>query len=401
MSKKSVRFVLAAALIGCLFVASPVLYGQKLDETTLKSLTYREIGPTRQSGRFVDFAWNPKEPKTFYAATASGHLWKSLDNGFTWAPQFTNEKVFSIGDVAVAPSDPKIVWVGTGEANNSRSSYWGNGMYKSMDAGETWTHMGLDKSHHIGAIEIHPTNPDILYVAALGHLYSENPERGLYKTTDGGRSWTKVLDIVVKGKNIGVVDCVMHPTDPDTLYAATFDKVRKPYTYNLGGPGSRIYKTTDAGKTWTKLGGGLPDGMLGRIGLDIFLRNPDIVYACIENANKKDMSDEERYQELLADKSSRGMIDGEIYRSDDGGETWRKVNADDQNIGGGPGYYYGQIIVDPNDDQGGRPLPLDRSRGLRPYPDRVRPRPGRDLGRGQELVPSRLSITGPVLCRGR
>ena len=200
MSKKSVRFVLAAALIGCLFVASPVLYGQKLDETTLKSLTYRKIGPTRQSGRFVDFAWTPKEPKTFYAATASGHLWKSLDNGFTWSPLFTNEKVFSIGDVAVAPSDPKIVWVGTGEANNSRSSYWGNGMYK----------------------------------------------------------------------------------------------------------------TTDAGKTWIKLGGGLPDGMLGRIGLDIFLRNPDIVYACIENANKKDMSDEERYQELLADKSSRGMI---IYKN--------------------------------------------------------------------------------------
>jgi photosystem II stability/assembly factor-like uncharacterized protein len=343
--------LLGVLLCGLVLSAVPLLSAQPLQESLFKSLTYREIGPTRQSGRFVDFAWTPKEPKTFYAATASGHLWKSIDNGITWDPLFTNEKVFSIGDVGVAPSDPKIVWVGTGEANNSRSAYWGNGIYKSTDAGKTWTHMGLDESHHIGAIEIHPSDPDVVYVAALGHLYSENEERGLYKTTNGGKTWAKVLDVVVKGKQIGVVDCVMHPTDPDVLYAATFDKVRKPYTYNLGGPGSRIYKTTDGGKTWAKLGGGLPEGMLGRIGLSIFLRNPDIVYACVENANKKGMSEEERHQELLNDKASRGMIDGEIYRSENGGATWTKVNADDQNIGGGPGYYYGQIIVDPNDDK--------------------------------------------------
>ena len=351
MLKISKKSLVILVLVGCFLAAAGGVLAQKLDEKALKDFTYREIGPTRQSGRFVDFAWNEKEPYTFYAATASGHLWKTVNNGTTLEPIFTNEKVFSIGDVAITPSDPKIVWVGTGEANNSRSSYWGDGMYKSTDAGKTWVHMGLDESHHIGAIEIHPTNPNILYVAALGHLYSDNPERGLYKTTNGGKTWDKVLDIVVKGKNIGVVDCVMHPTNPDILYAATFDKVRKPYTYNLGGPGSRIYKTTDAGKTWKKLGGGLPEGMLGRIGLDIYLRNPDIVYACIENANKKDMSEEDRYQELLADKASRGMIDGEIYRSDDGGDTWKKVNAEDENIGGGPGYYYGQIIVDPNDDQ--------------------------------------------------
>ncbi len=350
MHKSSTKFVWAAVLIGCLLTA-PGLLGQKLDQNILKSFDYREIGPTRQSGRFVDFAWTPKEPKTFYAATASGHLWKTMDNGYTWTIQFTNEKVFSIGDVAVALSDPKIVWVGSGEPNNSRSSYWGNGMYKSEDAGKTWTHMGLDESHHIGAIEMHPTNPDILYVAALGHLYSENPERGLYKTTDGGKTWAKVLDVIVKGKNMGVVDCVMNPSNPEVLYASTFDKVRKPHTYNLGGPGSRIYKTTDGGENWTMLGGGLPTGMLGRIGLSIYLRNPNIVYACIENANKPGMSEDERYQELLADKASRGMIDGEVYRSDDAGATWTKVNAGDQNIGGGPGYYYGQIIVDPNDDK--------------------------------------------------
>ncbi|MFO7867134.1 MAG: hypothetical protein R6V02_10045 [Candidatus Aminicenantes bacterium] len=341
--------ILALALLAGSLTFSVDASAQQLDENILKSVHYREIGPTRQGGRFVDYAWNEKEPNTFYLATASGHLWKTVDNGISYKPLFTHEEVFSIGSVAVTPSDPKIVWVGSGEANNSRSSYWGNGMYKSTDGGETWTHMGLDESHHIGAIEIHPENPDILYVAALGHLYSENPERGLYKTTDGGKTWTKSLDVVVRGKHIGAVDCVMSPGNPDVLYAATYDKERKPYTFNLGGPGSRIYKTTDAGATWTQLKGGLPEGMLGRIGLDVYLRNPDIVYAVIENANKPGMSDEERYQELQNDLSSSGMIDGEVYRSDNAGETWRKVSPDDQSIGGAPGYYYGKIIIDPND----------------------------------------------------
>jgi len=155
----------------------------------------------------------------------------------------------------------------------------------------------------------------------------------------------------VKGKNIGVVDCVMHPENPDILYAATFDKVRKPHTYNLGGPGSRIYKSTDGGKTWNKLGGGLPEGMLGRIGIDIYKKNPSVLYTTIENANKKSMSDEERYQELIADKSSRGMIGGEVYRSDDDGQTWKKASPDGENIGGAPAYYYGQIFIDPNNDK--------------------------------------------------
>lgn len=345
------KFVVIMVLLCILSLTAPGVISQQLDKSLLKNINYREIGPTRQSGRFVDFAWNEKEPYTFYAATASGGLWKTVNNGTTFTVLFTNEKVFSIGDVAVTPSNPKIVWVGTGEANNSRSSYWGDGIYKSIDAGKTWKHMGLKESHHIGAIEIHPSNPDIVYVAALGHLYSENEERGLYKTTDGGKTWKNVLAIVDHGKNIGVVDCVMDPTNPEVLYAATYDKVRKPYTFNLGGPGSGIYKTTDGGKNWKKLGGGLPTGMLGRIGIDVYKRNPNIVYTCIENANKKGMSDEDRYQELLQDKASRGMIDGEIYRSDDAGETWEKVSPDGQSVGGGPGYYYGQIIIDPNDDK--------------------------------------------------
>jgi hypothetical protein len=341
-------FILAAL---CVLLAFSETFSQTLDKDLLKNLNYREIGPTRQSGRFVDFAVVQQEPTTFYAATASGHLWKTINNGITFEPMFENERIFSIGDVAVAPSNPDIVWVGSGEANNSRSSYWGDGVYKSTNAGKTWKNMGLKESHHIGRIVIHPKNPDIVYVAALGHLYSMNPERGLYLTTDGGKNWKKILGPVVRDRHIGVVDVVMDPTNPDILYAATYDKERLPWTFNLGGPGSGIHKTTDGGKTWKKLGGGLPNGMLGRIGIDVYLRNPNILYACIENANKKDMADEERYQELRAGKSSLGMIDGEVYRSDDAGETWRKVNADDQNIGGAPGYYYGQIRIDPNDDQ--------------------------------------------------
>lgn len=339
------------AVFCCILIALPEAYGQQANVELLKNLKYRGIGPTRQSGRFVDFAVPVQQPYTFYAATASGGLWKTTNNGQTFEPIFEHENVFSIGDVAVAPSDPNIVWGGSGEANNSRSSYWGDGVYKSTDAGKTWKNMGLKESHHIGRIIIDPKNPDIVYVAALGHLYSENPERGLYKTIDGGKSWNKALDVVVRGKNIGVVDVVMDPINNNILYASTYDKVRKPWSFNLGGPGSAIYKSTDAGKTWTKLGGGLPTGMLGRIGIDVYMKNPNILYATIENANKPGMSDEEREQELLNDKSSSGMIDGEVYRSDDAGVTWKKVSPDGQSIGGSPGYYYGQIRIDPNDDK--------------------------------------------------
>ncbi len=342
--------VLIAVSAGGFSWPAPV-EAQTLSEDHLSAFTYRSIGPTRQSGRFVDFAVPSQLPGTFYAATGSGHLWKTENHGLTYEILFDNEDVYSIGDITVAPSDPNILYLGSGEANNSRSTYWGDGVYRSTDAGQTWTNIGLPESHHIGRIVVHPSDPNTLYVAALGHLYSENPERGLYKTTNGGRSWDQVLAPVVNGKTIGVVDVAMDPRDPDVLYAATFDKVRVPFSYDLGGPGSRVYKTTDGGDNWEMLTGGLPMGMLGRIGISIYLRNPDIVYLNIENANKPDMSDEERYQELLDHKPSRGMIDGEVYRTDDAGASWRKVNPDDQPIGGGPGYYYGQIIVDPNDDQ--------------------------------------------------
>ncbi len=351
ISKK--RFSMTAALGLCfifIFFLSDAL-SQPLSEELLSSFQYRSIGPTRQSGRFVDFAVPEQQPYTFYAATASGGLWKTTNNGITFESIFDHENVFSIGAIAVAPSDPNIVWVGTGEANNSRSSYWGDGVYKSTDSGKTWKNMGLKESHHIGRIVIHPRNPEIIYVAALGHLYSENEERGLYKTTNGGKTWKKVLDVISDGKHIGVADVAVNPRNPDILYAATYDKERKPWTFNLGGPGSGIHKTTDGGKTWTKLGGGLPAGMLGRIGIDIYRKNPDILYATIENANKPGMSDEERLEELRGGKSSQGMIGGQVYRSDDAGLSWKKVSPDDQSVGGAPAYYYGQIRIDPNDDQ--------------------------------------------------
>jgi photosystem II stability/assembly factor-like uncharacterized protein len=325
------------------------LGAQALTPDVLKAFVFRNIGPTRQSGRFVDFAVPELETTTLYAATGSGGLWKSVNNGITWESIFDNQAVISIGDIAVAPSNSNIVWVGTGEATTSRSTYWGDGVYKSTDGGKTWTNMGLKESHHIGRIIVDPKNPDIVYVAALGHLYSENPERGLFKTVDGGKTWAKSLDVKIGDRAIGACDVVMDPRNSKVLYAASYDKERKPWTFNLGGPGSGIYKTIDAGATWTKLTNGLPGGMLGRIGIDVAPLNPDVVYANIENANKPGMSDEERLKELRAGKSSAKMIGEEVYRSDDAGKTWRKVSPDGQAIGGGPGYYYMQIRVDPND----------------------------------------------------
>ncbi|MEJ2538517.1 MAG: hypothetical protein P8188_00820 [Gemmatimonadota bacterium] len=346
---RGVGLLCATLALMPLAAPSPAL-AQTPGPETFTALDYRSIGPTRQSGRFVDIAVPRQQPHTFYIATASGHLWKTENRGITFEVLFDDRPdVFSIGAIAVAPSDPDILYLGSGEGNNSRSSYWGNGVYKSTDAGESWTNVGLPESHHIGRVVIHPDDPDVVYVAALGHLYSENEERGLYKTTNGGGSWTKVLGPQVEGKHIGVVDVVMDPTNPEVLYAATFDKVRLPFTYDLGGPGSRIYKTTDGGDSWEMLTNGLPQGMLGRIGIDIYERDPNILYATIENANKEGMSDEERYQELLDHKSSRGMIGGEVYRSDDAGESWYKTHSDSLDIGGGPAYYYGQIIIDPND----------------------------------------------------
>ena len=318
-------------------------------ESMLARFDYREIGPTRQGGRVVTFGVSTQNPKTFFVGAGPGGVWKTVNNGTSFVPVFDDGNTTSIGDIAVAPSDDNIVWIGTGEANIRNSTYYGDGVYKSTDGGETWTHVGLTESHHIGRVLIHPTDPNTVYVAAQGHLYSENPERGVYKTTDGGVTWEKSLDLVVDGIHVGATEVVMNPEDPDLLYAAGYQRFRRPWTMSGAGPGSAIFRSKDGGASWHRLAYGLPDGMLGKIGLAIYPRDPRIVYARIENANSPEVSEELRREELGEGRPASGEVYGtEVYRSDDGGDSWRKVSADGANIGGRDNYY-GQIIVDPND----------------------------------------------------
>jgi photosystem II stability/assembly factor-like uncharacterized protein len=348
----SKTMILIVSFLTALLVLPQSSLSQTVGSEILEAANYRSIGSTRHGGRFVDFAVYEKNPAVFYAALASGGLWKTVNNGLTFEPVFDTQNVICIGDVAIDPNNPDVVWVGSGEANNSRTSYYGDGIYKSTDGGKSWKHMGLKNSQHIGRIIVHPKNPDIVWVASLGPLYSENEERGVYKTTNGGKTWKRVLEVINNGKHIGIVDLAIDPSNPDIMYASAYDKVRKPWTFNNGGPGSGIYKTTDGGSKWTKLVTGLPSGMIGRIGLDISRSNPGIVYANIENCNIDGVTDEERYNQLLNGIPPQGREKGaEVYRSDDKGNTWKKVSPDGREIGGGPGYYYQQIRVDPNDPE--------------------------------------------------
>ena len=228
----------AAVVVMAVVVFAGDFSAQALPPEVLKAFSYRAIGPTQQGGRFTDIAVPELEPWTIYASTGSGGLWKSVNKGRRGSRSSTTSRSFRSATSPSPPSNPNIVYVGTGEANTSRSTYWGDGVYKSADAGKTWANVGLKDTHHIGRMVIHPKNPDIVYVAALGQLYSQNDERGVFKTIDGGKTWTKSLDVKADGRTIGAVDIVMDPVKPETLYAATYDKERKPWTFNLGGPGS-------------------------------------------------------------------------------------------------------------------------------------------------------------------
>ena len=258
LSKKSnFGFVLLFILAPLVIVSeSP---SQALAPDSLKAVTYRSIGPTAQSGRFVDFAVPQQEPFTFYAATGSGGLWKTVNNGTASRRFSTTKRSFPSATSPWLRPIPSL-WVGTGEANNSRCTYWGDGVYKSTDAGKTWKNMGLKESHHIGRIVIHPTNPDIVYVAALGHLYTENPDRGLYKTTDGGKTWTKAFwTSTVSGRSIGVVDVVMDPANPEVLLRRDLRQAPQALDLPDRRPRQRHLQTDRRRrKTWTKLDGGLP-----------------------------------------------------------------------------------------------------------------------------------------------
>lgn len=336
----------AMAAAGMALLAAPgAQTPDPFNEHLVGAFTYRNLGPFRVGARISDIAVPPGPARdrlyTFYVSSWSGGVWKTTNNGTTFTPVFDDQSTLSIGAVTVAPSNPDIVWVGTGDAFTSRSSYAGDGVYKSTDAGATWANMGLADSQHIARIAIDPTNPDVVYVAAMGHLYSNNAERGVFKTTDAGATWRKALYV---NERVGIIDLAMDPGNPRVLYAAAYDKQRLPWQLVNGGPDSAIYKTTDAGGTWTKLGGGLPTGRIGRIGLALYPRNPDIVYAVVENDNPRPGT--------TPDPSGRvTTIGGEVYRTSDAGHTWTKMNAAGDNVSGKGPYYFSQIRVDPNNDQ--------------------------------------------------
>ena len=294
------------------------------DSVLVRSLAFRSIGPAVMSGRISDIAVvvDPKAPRArvgtvIYVAAATGGVWKTSNGGVNWAPVFDSVRTGSVGAIAVAPSDPSVVWVGTGEANNMRSSSWGTGVYKSTDAGKTWSAAMLPTSQHVGKIVIDPRDANVVYVAAVGPLWAPGGERGLFKTTDGGKSWTNLKEI---SKYTGFTEIAMDPSNPDVLYAASLERERREYGFLPAGPETGIFKTTDAGRTWTQLKDGLPTGDLGRIGLSVCKSKPTTVYATIH-----------------AKPPAAGL-----YRSEDGGATWKQMNDQD-----GTAWYYSQVRCDP------------------------------------------------------
>jgi photosystem II stability/assembly factor-like uncharacterized protein len=323
MLKKTLSFLFALA------ICSPVAFAQNLSSETLNGLQLRNIGPAAMSGRVVDLAVVNKDPYTFYVATATGGIWKTTNNGVTMKPVFENESTHSIGAIAVNQEHTNIVWAGSGSRANRQSSSWGDGIYKSSDSGETWKNMGLKDSHHIGRVALHPTDSNTVYVAAMGHLWGPNNERGLYKTTNGGKTWERQIFV---NDDTGVVDVTIDPSNPEIVYAATYQRRRKPFGFHGGGPGSGLHKSTDGGKTWKELRNGLPEGDYGRIGISIFQKDPNIVYASVEQGFQYNAST--AYNERRAG----------LYRSKDKGESWEFMSDWNPRP-----MYASQPLVDPSD----------------------------------------------------
>src|ERR1035437_4644764 len=257
-------------------------------------------------------------------------------------PRGSQSRIASVGTVAVAPSDANLVWVGTGDNSLTRSAYYGDGVYKSTDGGTTWAHMGLRDSQNVASIVIHPTNPDIVWIAALGHLSSPNQERGVFQTTDGGKTWKKQLYV---NDTTGAVDLVVDRRDPNVLYAAMYDAIRYPWYIVEARPGGGLFKTTDGGAHWNKVSNGLPQGNPGRIGIDICRTNPDTMYAVIDNFTLRPGMTAPA-QPAFAGPSA--FIGGEVYRTDDSGATWRRVSAEGEDVSKKAGYSFNQLRVDPN-----------------------------------------------------
>ena len=293
----------------------------KIDSYTFGAMEARSIGPATMSGRIMSIDAINKEPRIFYVGTASGGLWKTINGGLTFKPVF-DKHTQSIGAVAIDQSKPDTVWVGTGEADTRNSVSVGTGIYKSTDAGESWQLMGLEKSERIAKVVIDPKNPNIVYVAATGNLWNSSEDRGVYKTSDGGKTWEKVLFV---NADTGCADLAIDPQDPNILYASMWQFRRKPYFFTSGGPGSGLHKSTDGGKSWRKLSKGFPEGELGRIAIAIAPSKGSVLYANVE-----------------AKKTA-------LYRSDDMGETWNRVHTS-FNIQARP-FYFSHLVVDPNRSQ--------------------------------------------------
>ncbi|MFO7894222.1 MAG: hypothetical protein R6U63_10840 [Longimicrobiales bacterium] len=306
-----------------LLLAGPAMAQQtSLTDARLSGIQLRNIGPALNSGRIADIDFHPHDESIIYVAVGSGGVWKTTNAGTTWEPIFDNESSYSIGSVAIDPSAPDVIWVGTGEDVGGRHVGYGDGIYKSTDGGRTWQNMGLENSEHLSTIIVHPEDSDVVWVAAQGPLWRSGDQRGLYKTTDGGETWRKVL-----GDDgwTGATDVVIDPRNPDRLYAATWDRHRTVAAYMGGGPGSGVWKSEDGGETWDRLRTGLPGGPLGKIGLAISPQKPDIVYAAIETIR----------------------TEGGVWMSEDRGESWRKM-SDAVSGATGP-HYYQELYASPHE----------------------------------------------------
>lgn len=319
-----IKFTLASFLITCCLFFNAELYAQKIDSAKIakavSGLKMRGVGPAVMGGRIADIAVSPTHESIWYVAVGSGGLWKTTNRGITWSPVFDSQQSYSIGTVTVDPNNPEIVWVGTGENVSGRHVGWGDGVYKSTNGGKSWENVGLPKSEHIGKIIVDPRNSNTVFVAAEGPLWSSGGDRGLYRTTDGGKTWKTVLSI---DENTGVTDVEFDPSNPDILYAAAYQRRRKTWALMAGGPNSGIYKSTDNGITWNKVKTGLPSGDMGKIGLAVTPANPQLVYATIEGSAKE-----------------KGF-----YRSDDKGESWKKQSG--YTSGGTGPHYYQEIEASP------------------------------------------------------
>lgn len=322
------RFALTAACAALLLPAA--VPAQFYDAAMLDGLRFRPIGPATMSGRITDLAVYEPDPTILYVASASGGVWKSTNGAVTFTPVFERQRTNSVGAIAVFQQDPDVVWVGTGEATNRQSSGWGDGVYRSTDGGRTWRNVGLAEGRHVARIVTHPTDREIAYVAVPGNLWAASPDRGLYKTVDGGRSWRLVL----KGNDdTGVTEVAMDPSDPETLYAATYQRRRQAFGYVGGGPGSALWKSTDGGANWTRLTSGLPTGDWGRVGIAVYRKDPAVVYVSVEQGR--------RYTSSISYEERRGGI----YRSDDRGATWRFMGDWNPRPS-----YSSKLLIDPNDD---------------------------------------------------